>query len=618
MSHPLRIAIASGKGGTGKTTIATNLAVALAETGARVAYVDCDVEEPNGHIFLRPTIRQRREVSIPVPVVDETRCTLCGACGQACRYSAILVLPKKVLTFPKLCHGCGGCSLACPEDAIREVPRVVGFVDEGFAGRVAFVQGTLDVGEAMAPPVIRAVLAAAPRDGTIVLDAPPGTSCPVIETVKTADVVLLVTEPTPFGLNDLELAVAVVRELGLPSGVVVNRAGTGDHGVFDYCAREHIPVLLEIPNDRAIAQAYSRGELAVTALPRLQPRFVELGEKLAALAGSAPRRSRRPRVVTPPTSADREGRPSADLPPGHAHDVRELVVVSGKGGTGKTSIVASFVALAAHAAVADCDVDAADLHLVLGPAVRHRWPFSGGRTAVIDAPGCTGCGLCLERCRFGAVRAPAGGVTAYEIDPISCEGCGVCADICPEQAVALVAEENGEWFVSTTRHGPMVHARLGIAQENSGKLVSLVRREAQALSISERRELLISDGSPGIACPVIASIAGARLVLIVTEPTLSGLHDLRRVADLCRQFNIETGVCINKADINLEVSDQIEAEAARRGIPVLGRIRYDDAVTTAQVKRRAVVEIEAGPAAVDIRTLWERVQHALAQERLSP
>ena len=612
MNGLLRIAVASGKGGTGKTTIATNLAAVLAESGMRTAYVDCDVEEPNGHLFLKPVLRNRREVTIPVPEVDEARCTLCGACGEACRYSAIVALPKKVLTFPKLCHGCGGCTLACAEGAIREVPRTTGVVEEGIAGQVAFLHGKLNVGEAMAPPVVRAVLAAAPSEGTIVIDAPPGTSCPVIAAVKTADVVLLVTEPTPFGLNDLKLAVQMVRELGVPHGVAINRATLGDRAVLEYCSEEGVPVLLEIPNDRRIAQAYSRGELPVGLLPELKPRLLELHAKLRDLS----RKDRSEAAAKPAVSfaeaPDQDRLPSELVRLGKKRDTGELVVISGKGGTGKTSIVASFSALAEHATMVDCDVDAADLHLVLGPALRQRHPFSAGKTAVIDPALCTSCGECALRCRFGAIRVSSAETSAsYQIDAASCEGCGVCVDVCSARAAALVPTMNGEWLVSETRHGPMVHARLGIAQENSGKLVSLVRREAKAVAATGQGDLLIGDGSPGIGCPVIASISGARMVLVVTEPTLSGLHDLQRVAELCQQLSVKAAVCVNKADINPEVAAQIEVEASRWSMPVLGSIRYDDAVTAAQVRQLAVVEHNAGPAATDIRALWKRVQAAM-------
>ncbi len=611
VTRPFHIAVASGKGGTGKTTISTNLAVVLADAGIPVTYADCDVEEPNGHIFLEPRIHLQKPVSVPVPAVDASRCTLCGACESACRYSAIVMLPKSIKTFPNLCHGCGGCIAACPEGALSEVPRDTGLLEFGTTSTAGFLKGELNVGEAMAPPVIRAVLKAAPLDRALVIDAPPGTSCPVIESVKSADALLLVTEPTPFGLNDLKLAVAMGRELGVPFGVAVNRQGTGNSEVYDYCAAEGIPILLEIPDDRRIANAYSRGELAVFRLPELRERFLDLFEKLQRLG-------RRERISIRSPQGKNLSQPGAAFPSGMIqmgpwNEVRELVVVSGKGGTGKTSITASFAALAGQAVVADCDVDAADLHLILNPEVIHTWPFSGGHTAVIDPDRCNGCGICAEHCRFGALSPlPEKSGPVFAVDSLSCEGCGVCVDVCPERAALLMPSLNGSWFVSETRFGPMVHARLGIAQENSGKLVSLVRKEAKAVARSRHCDLVICDGSPGVGCPVIASVTGATFVLIVTEPTLSGFHDLERVAHLCRQMNIEAGFCINKVDINPEIALEMEKAAERFGIPFLGRVRYDEDVTKAQVKHLSIVEYGDGVAARDIRELWGRVQDALA------
>jgi MinD superfamily P-loop ATPase len=267
--------------------------------------------------------------------------------------------------------------------------------------------------------------------------------------------------------------------------------------------------------------------------------------------------------------------------------------------------------------LADCDVDAADLHLVLSPKIVRREEFSGGKSASIRAEECMGCGKCASVCRFDAISldGPANDLIAktYRIDPIACEGCGVCAHVCPVGAVDLSAGVNGEWFVSETRHGPMVHAKLGIAEENSGKLVTTIRREAKRIAEEKGLELVIIDGSPGIGCPVIASITGASLVLVVTEPTLSGLHDLDRVADLARHFDIATAVCVNKSDINPEMTAAIRNRCSERSIDVLGEIRYDTAVTRAQVERKSVVEHDNGRASNDIRSLWDAVAQKLTE-----
>lgn len=295
--------------------------------------------------------------------------------------------------------------------------------------------------------------------------------------------------------------------------------------------------------------------------------------------------------------------------------MKELVVISGKGGTGKTSIAAAFAALAHGAVLADCDVDAADLHIVLEPKVGQTSDFSGGKQAAIDPDKCTGCGLCANMCRFEAIYrdGPANDVIekTYAIDPVACEGCKVCVEFCPVKAIEFNDAVNGQWFISDTRFGPMVHAKLGIAEENSGKLVTLIRRKAREIAEERRLDLILVDGSPGIGCPVIASITGADLVLIVTEPTLSGRHDLERVADLTANFGIRTLLCINKADINPQMTARIGEGARQRGITVVGEIPYDDAFTKAQIMKATVVEYTGGEITERIKALWRQVTYAL-------
>ena len=282
------ISVASGKGGTGKTTVAVNLALSLKKD---IQFLDCDAEEPNAHIFLKPLIQKTEKVFIPVPEIDEKKCVYCGKCREVCAYNAIAVIKGNeeqrgsVLTFANLCHGCGSCSYFCPEGAISEIDKEIGEISVGSAGCVQFVNGCLNIGEAMAPPVIRKIKEKINRRGTVVIDAPPGTSCPTVETVKSSDFCVLVTEPTPFGLNDLMLMVEVVRKLNIPFGVAINRADLGDKKTDVYCEQENIPVLMRIPFKKEIARAYSCGETIVQAFPEYKKDFMDMYRKIEEIIG---------------------------------------------------------------------------------------------------------------------------------------------------------------------------------------------------------------------------------------------------------------------------------------------------------------------------------------------
>ena len=279
------LSIASGKGGTGKTLVATNLALSL----ENIQFIDCDVEEPNGHLFLKPELIERVPVGVSVPRIDESRCTFCGACAGICEFNALVVGRDRTLVFDELCHGCGACSYICPEDAISETEREVGVIERGRAGGIEVIQGVLNVGEPMAPPLIRKVKRLIDRTKTVLIDVSPGTSCPVVEAVRGSDICLLVTEPTPFGLNDLKLAVDMLRLLEIPCGVVLNRADVGDRSVDTFCDAEGIPVLMRIPLDRRIAVAYSKGIPVVEALPEYRDRFAELYRSIQVLVETSER-----------------------------------------------------------------------------------------------------------------------------------------------------------------------------------------------------------------------------------------------------------------------------------------------------------------------------------------
>lgn len=288
--------------------------------------------------------------------------------------------------------------------------------------------------------------------------------------------------------------------------------------------------------------------------------------------------------------------------------MKELVVVSGKGGTGKTSIVASLAALAQKKVIADCDVDAADLHLILSPEIRRDEEFKGGKIAEINLEICTQCGKCIDLCRFDAIP------DSYEVDTISCEGCGVCAYFCPFEAINMSEKVAGKWFVSDTRFGPLVHAKLGIAEDNSGKLVSRVKEIARSIAKERGYELIIIDGSPGIGCPVIASLSGAGLALIVSEPTVSGIHDMKRVVELANHFRIKSMVCINKSDLNPDNVKEIEKYCDENRVDVIARIPYDVDFTRAQIEAKSIVEYSDGASSTIVKKMWEAILSELQNQ----
>ncbi len=604
------ITVASGKGGTGKTTFAVNLAYALAQRGERVRLLDCDVEEPNDHLFVKPNFTEERAVTVPKPVWDASTCTACGKCSKACHYNAIAVVKQQVLIFNELCHSCGVCAYVCPEGALSERDAKIGIV-QAAPGHTPFLfaHGLLNIGEALAPNVVRAVKQYLDPRAINIIDASPGTACPVVEAVAGADAVLLVTEPTPFGLNDLKLAVGLTLKLGVPTGIIVNRSDGEDKIIADYAKDVGLPIAGRIPFKRKYAEVYSGGKILVDWFPELRENLLAIYDALA--------------TALPPQPVE----DVFDLAPGNpepfakgsADGYKEITVISGKGGTGKTTVVGSLACLARNKVLVDNDVDAADLHLLLTPAVREGHDFVGGTKATIEAEKCAACGKCAEACHFNAIRfdGPANDVVGktYRIEPLACEGCGLCPLVCPVDAIRSEKNMTGRWYVSGTAYGPMVHARLGIAEENSGRLVAQVRNRAGQLAEELKQELILGDGPPGTGCPVIASISGTDLVVIVTEPTVSGVHDMERVMNLAAHFGVPAVVVINKSDINSEQAHRIEDIAKTHGSRVIGRIPFDRAVNDALMAGKTVIEYGKGSAEEAIRDVWKRLQEALAGVR---
>jgi MinD superfamily P-loop ATPase len=523
---------------------------------------------------------------------------------------------------------------------LREEPFAIGILQTGTVGGSSgeklffFSHGILNVGESIAPKVVQAVKNRATRKDSraeeqiTLIDASPGTACPVVQSLKGSDACILVTEATPFGLHDLKLAVSLSLQMGIPTGIVVNRSSGDDSLIDGYADAVSVPVIGRIPFSRQYAERYSRGEILARGEPELQQQLLEIFERITALAAEPV-----PPAPVEESFADQGGKEPATAPGTADHaavtgsvgdkPIREIGIISGKGGTGKTTVAASLAVLAKQAnlsdsagtrptaVLSDTDVDAPDLHLLLKPSVVESRAFTGGKIYSIDEHACTGCGDCAKACHFQAIHPVNGGhkdTPIYSIDPLDCEGCGLCFHICPVEAISSRDNINGTWFVSRSLYGPMAHARLGIGEENSGKLVTEVRNRASQLAARYGARLILSDGPPGVGCPVIAAITGLDLVLIVTEPTVSGVHDLQRVLDLSRHFGIPAKVIINKADLNPDQCSKIEALANQGGAPCIGKIPFDPQVQEALMQGTPLVEFGDGPAAQQIRAIWSILQ----------
>ncbi|MGM0440605.1 MAG: ATP-binding protein [Chlamydiota bacterium] len=591
------ITIASGKGGTGKTTLAVNLARALQDENYDVRLLDCDVEEPNDYLFIKPNFTSEEDVKVLKPVWDEEKCQGCEECVKACSYNALAKTPERLLIFNELCHSCGACSYVCPYGAIREVPTSIGKVqvcDEDSS--LFFAHGILSVGESLAPKVVKAVKQHVGETSINIIDASPGVACPVVEAVDGSDVVLLVTEPTLFGLHDLKFAVSLTKKMGIPAGIVVNRSDGIDTLIADYAEDAQVPIVGRIPFKRAYAEEYSKGGILVDSFPSLKEQFMGIYDQARALVGK--------KVVedVPEELAVVSNDYSNNFDKGSSSDYKEVMVVSGKGGTGKTTVSASLAALASDHVLEDCDVDAADLHLLLKPRVLEKNLFYGGSIASIDPKKCIGCGKCALNCHFDAIDKVEG---AYRVNEIACEGCNLCKNVCPADAITVTRKITGQWFVSDTAKASLVHACLGVAEENSGKLVSQVRDRAMDIAKTYNKKSILGDGPPGTSCPVIASITGVDFVIIVTEPTVSGIHDMKRVMELLEHFRVPAGVVVNKADINSEQTALIyKIVDDHQDISILAEIPFDTNVYDALIEGQTVIEWGKGPAPAIMQQLW--------------
>jgi len=601
----MTITIASGKGGTGKTTFSVNLAYALSYKNMKVNLLDCDVEEPNDFLFINPKNVDEQPVMALKPEWDETKCSGSARCVEICSYNAIARVNGKTLIFNELCHSCGACAYACQSNALIEKHVTIGNVKSSVINdNFNFAYGTLNVGEALAPHIVKSVKKLIDKNAINIIDASPGTACPVVEALNDTDVAVLVTEPTPFGVHDLRLAASLTQKLGVPTGIVINKSDGDDKIVTDFANEAGIQIIGRIPFKREFAETYSYGGILVEKYSELIDVFIDIYKKIEELKGTPPS-SKEIKIFSEKIEPENNGNSSVNETTSlNKTPYRETVVISGKGGTGKTSVLSSLAIISEKSVFADNDVDAADLHLILKPEIIEKHDFSGGKVAEINAEKCINCGKCEEVCHFDAIIKN----DKYSVNKLSCEGCGLCSLACPVDAISEYDVINGNWFVSKTKVGPMAHALLGVAEENTGKLVTKVRKVAADIASQEKYDKILADGPPGTGCPVIASLSGVDLALIVTEPTVSGVHDLERVLKLANHFRVKSKVVINKSDLNKEQAERIYKLANENGAEVIAEIPFDDNIVDALKEGKSVIEYNSeAPSSKIIKEIYKKL-----------
>ena len=603
----MKIAITSGKGGVGKTFAAICLADTIAKS-QNICYIDCDVEAPNAHLFLKPdNIDSEEQTLACIEGVDPHKCTYCGQCARACYFNALVVGKKNAMAFPELCRWCGACQIVCPHDALIVGRRSIGTIYHGRSGKIDLNWATLQAGAGGMTVRLIEQIKRFSGDKPTILDSPPGTSCAVVHTIQDVDIVILVADPTRFGMHDLKLSVHLCRAMNIEPLVLVNRSGIGDiEALRNWCMTEKLPILAEIPDDRNIAELYSKGLLPTDYLDYLKQLFIQIAGKILALPAPSGKSKTQLQSTKPETLFfNSDGWQKIAATENQSANPIEITVLSGKGGTGKTSLAACFTQLE-KTVVADCDVDAADMHLLLEPNVIESDTFIGGRVMSINARQCSVCEKCIEVCEWNAISKNNGIVT---IDPDKCEGCGACILVCLTKAIKATPTQDGKWYWSSTRFGNMSHATLEPGKENSGKLVTLVRKNAAQKNNTQKDSIVVLDGSPGTGCPVIASVGGAKAAVIVTEPTVSGLHDLDRILELTDHFKVPAGVIINKADINPETSEEIRKLANKYKAEILGRLPYDTVFVDAQQAGQTVLEHKPDcELSKTIKDIWENIK----------